>query len=215
MTLLFLHGWGGDARSFAGVADYFRRDYDVLTPALPCPPAGVVYTLDDYARDLWQYLQQQHVTRCAVIAHSFGARVMAVLNAAHPDLFSKIVVTGGAGLPPRFNLWTWAKIRLHKLKRVLGLPSHGGSADYRALNDDGKATFQNIIHRDLSAEIAQIKAPLLLIWGQRDTATPVSMLRRWQKLVPGAVGIVYREHGHFAYLTNQARFIKDVREWLA
>lgn len=214
-TLLFLHGWGGDAHSFAGVADYFRRDYTVLTPSMPCPPAGVVYTLDDYACDLWQYLQAHCVTRCAVVAHSFGARVVAVLNQQHPELFTKIVVTGGAGLRPRFNLLTWLKIKCYKIARWLGLPVKGGSADYRKLDADGQATFRNIINRDLSPEIAGIRAPLLLIWGAKDTATPVSMQKRWQKLVPHASSIVYRNHGHFAYLTNQARFIKDVREFLA
>ena len=214
-TLLFLHGWGGDANSFAGVANYFRRDYTVLTPALPCPPVGVVYDLDDYARDLWQYLQAHGVTQCAVIAHSFGARVVAVINAAHPELFTKIIITGGAGLRPRFNLLTWCKIKGYKIGRRLGLPVRGGSADYRDLDPDGQATFRNIVNRDLAPEIAAIRVPLLLIWGKRDTATPVSMQKRWQKLVPQAVSIIYREHGHFAYLTNQARFIKDVREFLA
>lgn len=214
-TLLLLHGWGGDADSFAGVANYFRRDYVVLTPAFPCPPAGVVYDLNDYARDLWQYLQAHHVTRCAVIAHSFGARVLAVLNAAHPAVFTKIVVTGGAGLRPRFNLLTWTKIRLYKLGRALGLPGRGGSADYRDLDADGQATFRNVVNRDLTPEIAGIRVPLLLIWGNKDTATPLYLQKRWQQLVPTAHSIVYRGHGHFAYLTNQARFIKDVREFLA
>lgn len=215
-TLLLLHGWGGNADSFAPVARYFARDYRVLAPEFPCPPA-TVYTLDDYVRDLELYLQAHQVTRCAVVAHSFGARLVALLNARQPDLFTKIVITGGAGLKPRFSFKVWCKIRWYKFRKRLFGKTDGGSAEYRQLDDNGKATFRNIINRDLAPEIAGLTAPLLLITGSRDTATPPYMAKKWQKLakkVKTSRLVLYRGYGHFAYLDCGARFIKDVREWL-
>lgn len=209
MTILFLHGWGGNADSFAPISGYFAREHTVLTPALACPPA-TVYTLDDYAAEVLDYLRARNVTQCAVVAHSFGARLVALLNAQHPGLFTHIVITGGAGIPPRWSLATWLKIRWHKIKRRLGLPAHGGSADYRHLSPNGKITFQNVIHRDLSAEIRTITAPTTLIWGSRDSATPPEMFRRWQRLIPHAQARLYQGAGHFAYLEQPARFIRDV-----
>lgn len=188
----------------------------MLTPEFACPPA-TVYTLDDYVRDLERYLAEHQVTRCAVVAHSFGARLVAVLNAKRPDLFSKIVITGGAGLKPRFSLRVWLKVRWFKLRRKLFGATDGGSAEYRALDANGQATFRHIINRDLAPEIATITAPLLLINGDRDTATPVSMAKRWQKLATKSARCrlqIYRGYGHFAYLESRARFIKDVAEWL-
>lgn len=215
-TLLLLHGWGGNADSWAPISQYFRRDYQVLTPEFACPPA-TVYTLDDYVRDLEQYLQAHQVTRCAVVAHSFGARLVAVLNAKRPDLFSKIVITGGAGLRPRFSGWRWLKIRWFKLRRQLFGRTDGGSAEYRALDNNGQATFRNLINRDLAPEITHITAPLLLINGDRDTATPLYLAKRWRKLAKNAKSCrlqIYHGHGHFAYLESRARFIKDVAEFL-
>ena len=219
-TILFLHGWGGNADSFAPISQYFLRatdesgePYQVLTPSLPCPPT-VVYTLDDYADDVDHFLQKHHVARCIVIVHSFGARLVAILNARHPKLFTKIIITGGAGLKPRWHFCVWLKIRWYKMCRRLGLKVNGGSTDYRLLDENGKQTFQNIIHRDLTFEIKQITAPTLLIWGARDRATPLEQMRRWCRLVPHAQTIVYRHGGHFAYLEDAARFISDVSRFI-
>ena len=219
-TLLFLHGWGGNADSFAPISQYFARatdtageSYQVLTPSLSCPPS-TIYTLDDYANDIDAFLQAQQVTRCIVIAHSFGARLVAILQARHPRLFTKIIITGGAGLKPRWQPWLWLKIRWYKLLRRLGLKMQGGSADYRRLDDNGKKTFQNIINRDLTFEVQQITAPTLLVWGARDRATPISQMRRWCRLVPQAQIIIYQRAGHFAYLTEASRFIHDVTRFI-
>ena len=212
-TILFLHGWGGNADSFAPISQYFARGYLVLAPRLPCPPANV-YTMEDYADDVDRYLYEHQVTRCVVVAHSFGARVVAILNARHPKLFTQIIITGGAGLKPRWRLRVWLKIRWHKLCRRLGWQTQGGSADYRRLDVNGKKTFQNIINRDLTPEIKQITAPVLLIWGSRDRDTPPEMMHRWGRLLPHANQVLYRGKGHFAYLEDAARFIRDVRDFI-
>ncbi len=219
-TILFLHGWGGNADSFAPISQYFGRAVDpsgaryrVLCPSLPCPPQKV-YTLEDYADDVDAYLQEQRVARCIVVAHSFGARLVAVLNARHPKLFTRIVLTGGAGLKPRWRLRVWLKIRWFKLCRRLGFKVNGGSADYRRLDENGKRTFCNVVNRDLSWEFGQITAPTLLVWGKRDRDTPLSMCRRLNKIIPHARAIVYAHSGHFAYLENSARFIRDVTQFM-
>lgn len=203
--ILFLHGWGGNADSFAPISNYFARTQQVLTPTLPCPP-DTVYNLADYARDVLKYLHDHGVTQCAVVAHSFGARLVAVLNAMQPTLFTKIVITGGAGLPPRRTLTRWWRLRKNR--------KQGGSPDYRNLSPNGKKTFQNIVNRDLTPEIGQITAPTLIINGDRDDATPCSMAKRWHRLVRGSQLKVYRGCGHFAYLDRAAQFIQDVRQWL-
>lgn len=194
--------------------DSAGQPYRVLTPSLPCPPAKV-YTLEDYADEVDAYLQAQRVTRCVVIAHSFGARLVAVLNARHPKLFTRIVLTGAAGLKPRWRFRVWWRIRWYKFCRRLGWKIQGGSADYRRLDANGKQTFRNIINRDLSWEFGQITAPVLLVWGARDKDTPLEQCRRLEKLLPQAITRIYRHAGHFAYLEKSARFICDVRKFLA
>ena len=214
-TFLFLHGWGGNPDSFAPISQYFKRDLTcrVFIPELPCPPREI-YTLEDYADDLDEYLYRNRITRCVVVAHSFGARMVAILQARHPQLFTQIIITGGAGLVVKKSCRVRWRIAWYKLARRLGWQVQGGSADYRRLDANGKRTFQNIIHRDLSAEVQQITAPTLLIWGSRDCDTPLKLMKRWKTLIPHAQSIIYRGKGHFAYLEDSARFISDINHFL-
>jgi pimeloyl-ACP methyl ester carboxylesterase len=207
-TILFLHGWGGAGGSFAPVAKYFSNFYNTLSPDMPCPPADI-WTLDDYVSYIEDILQKNSVTRCHIVAHSFGARVAVLLAARNPGLTDKMVVTGGAGLKPRFNLCVWLKIKLYKVFKL-----GAGSRDYRELTANGKTTFQNIVTRDLAPEIAALTVPTLLIYGGRDKATPPYMAAAWAKLCRTAEYKIYPKYGHFAYLDNLPAFIHDVQEFL-
>jgi pimeloyl-ACP methyl ester carboxylesterase len=139
--------------------------------------------------------------------------VAVLLLTRNPQLADKMIVVGGAGLKSRFNLKIWAKIKIYKIRKALFGRANGGSADYKALTDNGKRTFNNIIGRDLTAEIKNLTTPTLLIYGGRDKATPTYMAKRWAKLCKTARYKIYGTAGHFAYLDNPARFIKDTQEF--
>ena len=231
-NLLFLHGWGGDENSFASVLPYFRTKYNCVCVKMPreisdtpssaprLPPLylkgelpremKVVWDLDDYADYVIAELDKLEIKKTHIIAHSFGARVAVLLVTKQPERFGKLVLTGPAGIRPRLGLWRRLRVRLHKL----GLVASRGSADYRELSPAGKKTFQNIVNRDLSAEIARIENPTLVIWGARDRAIKKTSVKRWTKLQRGVILKTYRRAGHFCFLDEPARFIVDAEEFL-
>jgi pimeloyl-ACP methyl ester carboxylesterase len=127
-----------------------------------------------------------------------------------PERFGKIVLTGPAGLRQRKSFFRWLRVHLHKA----GIIKSRGSADYRALSAVGKATFKNIVNRDLSAEIARIRQPVLVIWGDQDTAIKKYMIKRWTKLQIRATLKVYKGCGHFCFLDKPARFVLDTEEFI-
>jgi len=166
--------------------------------------------LEDYANMVLAELDRLGIERVHVVAHSFGARVTTLLANMQPERFGKLVLVGPAGIKPRFNLWRWFKIRLHKA----GIIKSRGSADYRTLSKNGKITFQNIIKRDLSPEISRITQPSLIIWGRRDKAIKKFMAKRWTKLNACITMKTYKNAGHFCFLDEPARFIMDVEGFL-
>jgi len=168
------------------------------------------WTLERYADLVLAELDEREVEKTHIIAHSFGARVAAILATRQPHRFEKLVLTGPAGIKPRFNLWRWLKIRLHKLKII----KSRGSSDYRNLTLAGKITFQNIIKRDLEHEISLITQPSLIIWGARDKAIKRKQINRWTKLNACTKMKVYEHAGHFCFLDEPARFVVDVEEFL-
>jgi len=208
-NILFLHGWGGNERSFASVLPFFEGKYNCVCVYLPTEP-GEVWTLEDYADTVLCELDKRGIQKAHIIAHSFGARVAVLLVGRQPERFGKLVLTGPAGLRPRLSIIRRLKIRLHKA----GLVKGRGSADYRILSPTGKKTFQNVVNRDLSAEIARIGHSILIIWGDKDDAVKKYMINRWTKLACRVTIKVYKGCGHFCFLDKAARFILDTEEFL-
>ena len=77
-----------------------------------------------------------------------------------------------------------------------------------------RKTFVRVINLDLRDRYPLIRQPVLLLWGDADTETPLWMGREMEKLIPDA-GLAVLEGGtHFAYLEQAARFNVIVRQFL-
>ena len=214
-TLLFLHGWGGDENSFAPIIPTLKKLFNCITISMPMDTPKAPWKMEDYADMVFRDLKARNIERTHLVAHSFGARVAVTMLNQNPNIFDKMILTGAAGIPPRKNFFVWLRIRLYKLKRELFPRSkQKGSLDYRKLSPNGKITFQNIIKKDLRPYIANLTTPTLLIYGSRDTATPVYMAKRWTELAQNVKLRIYKEAGHFCYIDESSRFISDVLDFL-
>ena len=210
--ILFLHGWGasGDIwRATENALKTISPSVFCVFPTFNCNPVSIL-TLENYV----DFIEPDLVNGPPVhiVAHSFGARVAILLANRHPEMVKSIVFTGAAGLKPRFNFMKWIRIRLYKWFKI-----GWGSEDYRKLTPEGKATFRNIIGRDLYTDVAnlgRLGIKTLLIWGKRDRATPIYMARRFKKLLPGAELKVYPHAGHYAFLDEPGQFVTDITEFL-
>lgn len=225
-TILFLHGWGTNSSIFVRVMSFFENlsvDYKILALDLPmfaCGDSdspGAPWGLENYSDYVEQFLDKEGVENCHIIAHSFGARVAVLLCTRNLGRFGKLVLTGAAGLRKRLSFCKCLRVRFHKM----GIWKNKGSEDYRKLTHTGKVTFQNILRRDLSGEIANLKNPTLLIWGRKDSATPLKMGKKWLRLQnkgwtkqkPARI-LIYRDSGHFCFLDEPERFIRDAHSFL-
>lgn len=234
--VLLLHGWGCSIDLMRPVAE--RLD-NCTALMLDFPGFGgsehpkEAWGVPEYAACLTDVLHQLHFTPCTVIAHSFGCRVALYLAAQQPRLFDKLVLTGAAGLRKEasaaqkqkqktyqtYKKWALALGRLPLMKPAADalmdrLRRRFGSADYNALSADMRATFVKVVNLDLSDCLPKVQVPTLLLFGDRDTETPLWMGQRMEKEIPDA-GLVVLEGGtHFAYLEQLDRFAAIVRTFL-
>ncbi len=232
-----LHGWGCDHRTMGPVAEALKDRCRLLLIDFPghgesdepAEPWGV----HEYADQLMTLMEQLDFLPCSVIAHSFGCRVAAAMAAAHPDRFEKLVFTGAAGIrkpdtpeaAAKREKYQRMKRRAGMIRKIPGLSAVGaemekrirekfGSRDYNALDENMKATFVRIVNEDLTPLYPRIQQPTLLLWGDRDTETPMWMGEKMAEMIPDA-GLVKLEGGsHFAYLEQAARFHVIVRHFL-
>ena len=236
--LLLLHGWGGRCESFLPVTRDFettRRVYAVDFPGHgrsdqpDCP-----WSVTEYMEYIRAFMEEIGIGGADIVAHSFGARVAILLAAEHPDAVGKLLLTGAAGVPSRKSGKTPFKTRVYKaLRSLVGRPfmrrlfgeekidlwrealvQHFGSADYRALTPFMRQTFNRVIAQDLTPCLAKIKSPVLLVWGENDTATPLWMGQLMSERIPDAGLVVEEGAGHFAYLEHSARFLRILKSFL-
>ena len=61
---------------------------------------------------------------------------------------------------------------------------------------------------DLTPLLSQITCPTLLIWGEKDDATPLWMGKIMEKKIPDAGLVIFEDDDHYAYWNQSARFNK-------
>ena len=219
--MLFLHGYLSQGASFFYQTEYFKSLFNVHAPDLtgfgnnsfmPYP-----YSLDDYVESVYKYMEEKGICKPHVIAHSFGARIVIKALVKYPDLFDKIVFTGGAGLKPRWSFKKDLKRKAFKLLKWI-FPRRKlhifYSKDYLSLSPVMKKSFIKIVGEHLDGYIASITNPLLLIYGEKDKETPLYMAKKLHKEIKTSQLKVYKGAGHFAFIDCPHKFNMEVREFL-
>ena len=235
--VVLLHGWGCDTSLMKPVADFLSRDMTVLSVDFPAhgqsgrPPQP--WGVPDFAACTLELLNKLNFLPCSVIAHSFGGRITIEMAARDATLFRQIVLTGAAGVPPKpSEEGRKRSARYKKLKglcekaravRVFGrlpdmleekLRQKYGSKDYNALDEEMRKTFVRVVNYDQTDLLERIQQPTLLIWGDRDTETPLWMGQLMERRIPDAGLVVLEGGSHFAYLEQVGRFNAIVHNFL-
>ena len=216
---LFLHGWGGNVESFK----YFVKDKNAIL--IDFPPFGksqnpkYEYTLNDYVNIVIKILNKEKIDKVNIVAHSFGGRVAILL--ATKGYVNKLVLTGSAGLKPKYSIKkSFAKTRYKLAKLIVKLKLKDksylkkfGSSDYKCLDDNMKKTFINIVNFYQNDMLKDIKCDTLLVWGDKDTETPLYMAKTFEKNINGSGLVVFAGSGHFAYIEKAFAFEKIINNF--
>ena len=78
-----------------------------------------------------------------------------------------------------------------------------------------RSILSKVVNEDLSSRLHLIKAPTLLIWGENDTATPLSDAKKMEKLIPDAGLVAFPGCGHYSFLDNPRQFAAVLKSFLA
>ena len=216
-----MHGYLADKKSFAYQYDFFERDFSVY--ALDFKGFGEnkgmahPYSLNDYVNELKEFIEKNGITYPHVIAHSFGVRVALKTLYQYPNVFDRLVFTGGAGLKPKKTFKKAVKKGAFNLLKKIVPKSrlkHFYSKDYLALNGVMKESFKLIVNEHLDYVLPHIKNKTLLVFGDKDKETPLYMARRFNKGIVNSSLHVYKGAGHFAFIDKSNKFNMVVREFL-
>lgn len=228
--VVLMHGWGCNHSTVASIANALSEGMHVFSVDLPGhgdsdePPTP--WGVDDFTQLIEKFIDRLHLGHPALIGHSFGGRI-AILLSSRRDI-PKIVLVDAAGIKPHRSLKYYIKVYSYKLAKKL-LPlilgkeqgekalnkwrNRSGSADYRNSSPMMRAVMSKCVNEDLKHVMPRIKASTLLIWGENDTATPLSDAKTMEKLIPDAGLVSFSGCGHYSFLDNPRQFKAVIQEF--
>lgn len=225
-TVLLLHGWASSLEPYRRLMRQLSAGYRVI--AVDFPGMGgseepkEPWDVDGFADFVLEFLKQFAITRLSLVGHSYGGRVIIKLaNRDLPFAIDKIVLVDSAGIKPAASKKKTTRQKLFKLgKWFLSLKPVSrlfptaleklrvkfGSADYAAASPMMRQCLVKAVNEDLSHLLPGIKAPTLLVWGDLDTATPISDAKKMEAAIPNAGLAVIPGTGHFSFVENPVLF---------
>lgn len=236
--VVLMHGWGCNSSTVASIADVAAENHTVYSIDLPgFGTPGVVEVLSpeppgiwgtyDYAAMLEEFVKALGIESPTLIGHSYGGRVSIVY--ASRNKVDRLVLVDAAGVKPRRSLKYYFKVYSYKLAKRLFPVIFGnnkgqemiarwrgkaGSADYNSSSDKMRAVMSKSVNEDLCHLMPAISAPTLLLWGENDTATPISDARKMESLIPDAAVVSFPGAGHYSFLDAPVQFAAVLRSFL-
>lgn len=230
-TILLLHGWGCDRTIWQSIVPLLSAKYRVV--AVDFAGFGLsdepheVWGVEQYTRSIEALVRELGIVRPTIICHSFGGRV-ATLYASRNEVQS-MIFADAAGVRPK-RTWRYYykvysfKAMKHCLPLLIGKQKaqmlidqrrrRSASSDYNRATPMMRAILSKCVNEDLCHVMPLITAPVLLFWGDRDTATPISDAYRMQSLMKDAGLVVAEGAGHFAMLEQAELWQATLKSFL-
>lgn len=224
--IVLLHGWGSNITLFEGIVKTLSPNHRVVAPDMPGfgktsePPQP--WCVDDYVDFVTKFLNVLNIKEFSVLVHSFGGRVLFKLNAKEelPFIINKAVLIDSAGIMPKKTFKQKLSLRMYKAARCImstkvlhflypdaveNMRKKRGSADYNNATPTMRSTLVKVVNEDLEPLVSKLNCPTLLIWGDADTATPISDAELMERLIPDAGLVVCEGAGHYSFLEQPAK----------
>lgn len=230
--LILMHGWGCNTTTLASVEKVALESHKVYNIDFPghgkSQEPGEVWGIERYTRILEEIIKREGIERPSLLGHSFGGRVGILYSSRHDDV-DKLILVDAAGVKPRRSMKYYVKVYSYKAwKRLLYMSlgrekaekkldayrSKVGSSDYAQASPMMRAILSKVVNEDLKSVMPSIKAETLLVWGENDTATPLSDAKYMEKHIPNAGLVSFPGCGHYSFLDNPYQFAAVLRSFL-
>lgn len=230
--ILILHGWGDDSRNWQRLQKDLSENYQVITLDLPgfggtaAPKSD--WTLNDYAAFVRDFLRKIDASKLlTIVGHSNGGAIAVRGIATHVLSTQKLVLLGSAGVRNEYKGRNKALRYITKAGKTLTAPLPKQAKKslrqkvYQSVGSDMlvaehlQGTFKNIVEDDVQKDAATITQPVLLIYGENDTATPPRYGKLFQEAMKNSTLKIIPSAGHFVYQDKPQETKQYIKDFLA
>ncbi|HEY4388461.1 MAG TPA: alpha/beta hydrolase [Ktedonobacteraceae bacterium] len=218
--VVLLHGYGTSGYVWQRVLPSLTRQHQVFLLDLPGHGRSRLagpWRLREIAPLLACWLREMHLFPIALMGHSMGGAIALHLTAIAPELVERLILVNSAGMPLNANLPTL-------LTRSASSMFQLGSGGYplKLLRDTLKPRprlwwqcAQEMRGSDFRPEIAMVKVPTLILWGERDLLLPIHLGQELHQAMPDATFVSLLQSGHRPMITQPAIFSQLVLHFLS
>jgi len=242
-TVLLLHGFGGDKDNWVRFSKYLTGHYRVLVPDLPgfgdsARHPDWDYSLPSQRERLGAFVDALDLPPFHLAGNSMGGQLAALYTHEHPAQALSLGLFDNAGIdaPQQSDMQrALANGEMPLILRsvedfdnLLAYVSYKtpfipwpvkGVVAQRALDH---AAFNRQIFEDYKEDrfsglehlLAEIKNPVLILWGAEDRVLDVSSIEVMQPLLPQAKVVIMEETGHVPMLERPQETASIYREFL-
>jgi len=236
IPLVLVHGLGDRSESWAPMMKRLKKaGFHVYAPDLMGYGRSPMASNGDYSmaaeeQFVVDFIQALGLPKTDIGGWSMGGWITMKLAVDHPDLVDRVVLYDAAGVregqtihdvgifapqsPAEMN-----KLFLLMEPEAHPLPGYVAEDARKNLEKQKTVVGSNLASmtdgkNEMDERIGQLKAPLLIVWGDRDLLTPLAVGEAIHKRVPASELDVVQGCGHLAANVCSARVAKATEEFL-
>ena len=239
-TIVFVHGWSGNAQNWWDQYDYFSARHHVLILDNPGHGkserrADLDYSTELMGKTVVGLLDHVGVEKANVVGNSLGGQVSEWVAIHHPDRVNKLILSDAAGAHDLRWLVGVAPFINPLSIRLMGVTTGGqysGDNPKQRARYDFTASFEGtdqewpylralarairyLVLHPVKADLSRISAPTLLIWGDDDTTVRPRDMDTFARLIPDTRRYLVHQGGHTPMMSKPAEFNCAVDMFLA
>lgn len=212
--MLILHGWKSNSERWQKTAELLAAaGIQTIVPDLPgfakSQEPLSAWSLDAYVQWLADFCAQvpQLQDHFYLAGHSFGGALAAKFALKYPQKVNKVFLISAACVRQMkaSKKWLW---RISKIVKVFSfVPGYATfrkgfykyvlrKTDYLQVDGIMKEIYLKGIAEDLSHKINFLKVPVVIIWGDKDTSTPIDQAKFINQKIHNSTLVVIPGAGH-------------------
>ncbi len=217
--------------------------FRALAPDLPGfgdSPADPPGTWERHIRAVERFRRELGLDRVALIVHDWGGLIGLRWACEHPEAIAALTISGSGFFPDgKWHGMARALRTAGEGERMVATMNRDGFTQMLAAvstgidgtaaaqywktfeTEDGRQGVLDLYRSgDFSklerydGRLAEIGAPVLILWGEHDLFAPLGGAYRFKQEIPGAELVVLKGAGHFVYADEPDRCATEVVEFL-
>lgn len=227
--MLVLHGWGDSSASWKSFARKLAAGYEVIVLDLPgfgeTDSPDAAWNLTSYAEFVQAFIRKIGAKPYAIIGHSNGGAIavrgvgQGILQTDKLILFA---ASGVRGTKSRKALYIVSKVgKVMASPLPMNVQVRLRNTLYKKARSDllvaenMQETFKRIVRDDVREDAAYISTPTLLVYGERDSETPISLGQQLHESIESSTFRALPGVGHFLHLDAEKESLELAKEFLS